>query len=84
MEATKLPQPVLTPAVPTNYDVMNRDGDLMVVMPHDDFHEIKIAAMSAMVTLKLLRAGDIKLEYASDVLERDIAALRAIWDIRYR
>lgn len=83
MEATQLPQPVNTPAIPSTYDVMNSDGVLMVVMPHNGFHAIKGAAMRAMITLELLAEGRITLEGSADTIQRDIADLRAVWDITY-
>lgn len=83
MEATQLPQPVITPAVPTTYDLMHRDGVLMVVMPHDDFHTIKYAAMRAMITLELLAEGGITLQGSADTIQRDIADLKAVWNLTY-
>ena len=83
MEATQLPQPVITPAVPTTYDVMKLGGELMVVMPHGDFHAIKYAAMRAMITLELLVEGGMTLRGSADTIQRDIADLNAVWNLTY-
>lgn len=76
-------QSVLTPAnIPATYNVeLGKNNELTVKMPSRSFWEIRTAAMSAMVTLQLLKEGKVHVEYVSEILERDIAALGAIWNM---